>query len=128
MSEELAGDWYNEFGSHLRLVADPAGRLTGTFTPGAGPGGRRDLVGQFDVGTTAAGIALGWTVAWRDEYGGPASVTSWSGQWLPGEQRIVAGWLFTTATDPDEAWKATVIGRDTFLRRPSSGAAGRPGA
>ncbi|GAA4994214.1 hypothetical protein GCM10025734_24020 [Kitasatospora paranensis] len=32
----IAGDWYNEFGSHMRLTEDPSGGLTGTYVSGAG--------------------------------------------------------------------------------------------
>ncbi|MEV7181018.1 avidin/streptavidin family protein [Kitasatospora sp. NPDC093679] len=100
MGVAVAGDWYNEFGSRLRLQADPGGLLTGTFEPGAGPVGRRELVGRFDVCPAAPSVALGWTVAWRDEHGSAASVTSWSGQYFPDDERIVASWLFTTANGP----------------------------
>ncbi|PBC69718.1 avidin family protein [Streptomyces sp. TLI_235] len=119
----VAGDWYNEFGSCLQLQADPAGLLTGTFEPGAGPAGRRELVGRFDICPTVPGVALGWTVAWRDEHGSAASVTSWNGQYFPDDERIVASWLFTTATGTDEASKAAVIGQDTFRHLPPAQAA-----
>ncbi|WP_030271017.1 avidin/streptavidin family protein [Streptomyces sp. NRRL B-24484] len=114
----VTGDWYNEFGSRLRLRADAEGLLTGTFEPGAGPAGRRDLIGRLDVRPGAPGVALGWTVAWRDDRAGAAATTSWNGQYFPDSERIVAGWLFTTATGPDDAWKSTVIGQDTFRREP----------
>ncbi|PBC70280.1 avidin family protein [Streptomyces sp. TLI_235] len=114
----FAGDWYNEFGSHLLLVADGAGNLAGTFEPGAGPGGRRELVGRYDAASSGSGAALGWTVAWRDGRGRAASVTGWSGQYLPEEERILASWLFTTASGADQAWKATVVGQESFSRQP----------
>lgn len=60
--------------------------------------------------------ASGWTVAWGDEHDSAASVTSWSGQYFPDEERIVAGWLFTTVTGPEDAWKATAVGQNTFRR------------
>ncbi|MEW1908431.1 avidin/streptavidin family protein [Kitasatospora sp. NPDC085895] len=80
-----------------------------------GPAGAGGAVRRVPDG---AGHRVGGAVVWRDEHGSAASVTSWSGQYFPGEERIVAGWLFTTVTEPGDAWKATAVGRDTFRRAP----------
>ncbi|WP_354644741.1 avidin/streptavidin family protein [Kitasatospora camelliae] len=115
----FGGEWFNELGSCLELATDGSGVLSGSFAPGVGPAGRRALVGRYDTCSTGAGAVLGWTVAWSSGRGESASVTSWSGQYLPEEERIVAHWLFTTATGVEDAWRATAIGQDVFWRRPS---------
>ncbi|MER7773138.1 avidin/streptavidin family protein [Kitasatospora sp. NPDC096140] len=111
------GEWFNELGSCLDLATDGAGALSGTFAPGVGPAGKRELVGRYDPSPAGAGVALGWTVTWSSGQGEDASVTSWSGQYLPEEERIVAHWLFTTASGARDAWRATAVGQDVFGRR-----------
>jgi hypothetical protein len=116
----IAGDWYNEFGSHMHLTEDPSGGLTGTYVSGAGdaPGsypltGRRGVPAGSGVGT-----ALGWTVAWQNEQGGAGSVTGWSGQYLPDRETISATWLLTRPSVAEGVWESTVIGQDVFRRTP----------
>lgn len=114
----IAGDWYNELGSHMRIMTDPSGGITGTYVSGTGHApGRYVLVGRYDTPEQAAyGTTLGWTVAWRNEHNDAASVTSWNGQYLEdGGERICATWLLTSATVSD-AWESTAVGKDVFTR------------
>jgi hypothetical protein len=32
----VAGDWYNELGSHMRMTSDPLGGITGTYISATG--------------------------------------------------------------------------------------------
>ncbi|WP_431677840.1 avidin/streptavidin family protein [Kitasatospora sp. KL5] len=119
----IAGDWYNEFGSHMRLTADESGGLTGTYVSSAGHvAGPYDLTGRQDTPARPGhGTAVGWTVAWRNEQGDAGSVTSWSGQYLDGDDTILATWLLTRSAAASDVWESTVVGQDVFTRRaPSS--------
>ncbi|WP_405013995.1 avidin/streptavidin family protein [Kitasatospora sp. NBC_01539] len=114
----IAGDWYNEFGSHMHLTADPSGALTGTYESGAGHvAGPYELTGRHD-GPVAPGrgAAVGWTVAWRNHGGDAGSVTSWSGQHLEEDGTILATWLLTRSAAADDVWESTVVGQDVFTR------------
>ncbi|MEW1909925.1 avidin/streptavidin family protein [Kitasatospora sp. NPDC085895] len=115
----IAGDWYNEFGSHMRLTDDTSGGLTGTYVSGAGHvAGPYELTGRHDAPAgPGRGTAVGWTVAWRNEQGDAGSVTSWSGQYLAGDETILATWLLTRSASAADVWESTVVGQDVFTRQ-----------
>lgn len=117
----IAGDWYNELGSHMQVTLDPYGGLTGTYVSATGQAaGRYALVGRYDrQAGEGLGTAVGWTVAWRNERHDADSVTSWNGQYheAAGEERISTTWLLTTASALPDAWDATTVGQDVFTRR-----------
>jgi hypothetical protein len=115
----IAGDWYNEYGSHMRLATDPSGGITGTYISAAGhASGRYVLVGRYDTPAGADySTALGWTVAWRNEDNNADSVTSWNGLYQgDGEERILATWLLTRSATAPNVWEATAVGQDVFTR------------
>lgn len=115
----IAGDWYNEFGSHMRLDTDPSGGITGMYVSAAGhASGRYVLVGRYDMPAgTGYSTALGWTVAWRNEDNDADSVTSWNGVYQDdGEERILATWLLTRSATAPDVWESTMVGQDVFTR------------
>lgn len=115
----LAGDWYSELGSHMRLTTDPSGAITGTYTSAMGQAsGQYPVVGRFDQPPQADhGTAVGWTVAWHNDQSDAGSVTSWSGQYqAEGTERISATWLLTRSAIAPDTWESTVVGHDLFTR------------
>jgi len=114
----IAGDWYNEFGSHMRLTVDPAGHISGTYTSGTSHVvGRYPIVGLcHPPGEEGHGRVLGWTVVWSNQQTDVGSATSWSGQYFEHEDRIRATWLLTRSASAADAWEATVVGQDVFAR------------
>ncbi|MFI6402294.1 avidin/streptavidin family protein [Streptomyces sp. NPDC050548] len=119
----ISGDWYNEFGSHLRITADPNGSIRGTYISATGHAvGAYPLVGRYDTAAVADhGTPLGWTVAWRNGRTDAGSVTSWNGQYHEdGGERIYVTWLLTASAIAANAWEATAVGQDVFTREPPS--------
>ncbi|EHR51126.1 avidin family protein [Saccharomonospora marina XMU15] len=117
----IDGDWYNEFGSRMRLRPDAEGGLSGEYVSAVGHvAGTYRLIGRYAGSTEAGhGIVLGWTIAWHNDRGSADSVTSWSGQYLAQDpERILTTWLLSRSAEPDEVWEATVVGQDVFTRRP----------
>uniref|UniRef100_UPI001D1A5BA8 Streptavidin,Superoxide dismutase [Cu-Zn],Streptavidin n=1 Tax=Streptomyces avidinii TaxID=1895 RepID=UPI001D1A5BA8 len=82
------------------------------------------LTGRYDSApaTDGSGTALGWTVAWKNNYRNAHSATTWSGQYVGGaEARINTQWLLTAGTTEANAWKSTLVGHDTFTKvKPSA--------
>jgi hypothetical protein len=116
----IAGDWYSELGSHMRLDTDDSGGLTGSYTSAMGQAtGGYPLVGRFDRPQQPDhGTAVGWTVAWHNERSDAGSVTSWSGQYqADGVERISATWLLTRSATAPDAWESTMVGHDLFTRQ-----------
>ncbi|GAA2807859.1 avidin/streptavidin family protein [Kitasatospora paracochleata] len=115
----IAGDWYSELGSHMRLDTDPSGAVTGTYTSALGRvSGAYPLVGRYDPPRKAAqGTALGWAVAWQNDSADAGSVTAWSGHYRgDGTERISATWLLTRSAEAPDTWESTVVGHDVFTR------------
>jgi hypothetical protein len=125
----IAGDWFNEFGSHMHLTADPSGGISGTYTSGTGrAAGQYEVTGRcHPSGPPGRGAAVGWTVAWHNRQRDPDSVTSWSGQYFEDRERIFATWLLTRPSSAADVWEATAVGQDVFTReRPAGSAEGEP--
>ncbi|MFH8773671.1 avidin/streptavidin family protein [Streptomyces sp. NPDC017958] len=118
----IDGEWYNEFGSKLHLEVDQEGTVSGRYVTAVGHApGTYLLTGRHDGPTSPGnGIALGWTVAWRNEQGNVGSVTSWSGQFFADPERILSTWLLTRSAMV-EAWESTVVGQDVFTRQKPTG-------
>jgi avidin family protein len=120
----IAGDWYNELGSHMRLTLVSSDGIAGTYESATGnAAGPYVLAGRYDKPAREdRGIALGWTVAWHNERHDADSVTSWNGLYQDdgsgAGERICATWLLTTAATAAEAWDATTVGQDVFTRQP----------
>ncbi|MEV0740218.1 avidin/streptavidin family protein [Streptomyces sp. NPDC050549] len=115
----ISGDWYNEFGSHLRITADPNGSIRGTYISATGHAvGTYPLVGRYDTAAVPGhGTPLGWAVAWRNGRTDAGSVTSWSGQYYEdGGEKIYVTWLLTASAIATSAWEATSVGQDVFTR------------
>ena len=119
----ITGDWYNEFGSFMRITADPTGCIRGTYVSGAGHAvGAYPLVGRYETAAVPDhGSPLGWTVAWRNAKTDACSVTSWNGQYYgDGEERLCVTWLLTASAAEANTWEATAVGQDVFTRRAPS--------
>nr|6GMI_A Chain A, Streptavidin [Streptomyces avidinii] len=144
----ITGTWYNQLGSTFIVTAGADGALTGTYESAVGNAeSRYVLTGRYDSApaTDGSGTALGWTVAWKNNYRNAHSATTWSGQYVGGaEARINTQWLLTVGTtsplsealtkanSPAEAYKAsrgaganawasTLVGHDTFTKvKPSA--------
>lgn len=119
----ISGDWYNEFGSHMRITADPTGCIRGTYVSATGHAvGEYPLVGRYDTADLPDhGTPLGWTVAWHNGRTDAESVTSWNGQYYEdGGERINVTWLLTASAIAANTWEATAVGQDVFTREPPS--------
>ena len=116
------GVWYNELGSDMVLNVSGSS-VWGSYYSAVGDTFRRyDLVGLIDRQPLPSGQALGWTVAWVNAYRNAHSATSWSGQYqvIGGSDEIVALWLLTSETAPQDDWASTQVGKDVFTRQPPS--------
>ncbi|MFB7186452.1 avidin/streptavidin family protein [Streptomyces sp. NPDC056230] len=103
----------------MRLELDPLGTVSGEYVTAVGHApGTYLLTGRHDGPTSLGqGVALGWTVAWRNEHGNVGSVTSWSGQFLADPERILTTWLLTRSAVPAQTWESTAVGQDVFTRQ-----------
>ena len=114
---KLTGTWYNELGSKMVLRGRDS-NITGTYQTKVGDAkGIYRLVGRTDTDHDQS-QAVGWIVAWQNEYGSSDSVTAWSGQLqeIDGLETIVTTWLLTGETDPNNDWRSTLVGKDVFTR------------
>ncbi|MEU5893700.1 avidin/streptavidin family protein [Streptomyces sp. NPDC047461] len=119
----MNGDWYNETGSRMRIVVDPAGGIKGSYISAKGHAvGTYPLAGRYDtVALPEHGTTLGWTVAWRNERNDAGSVTNWNGQYYEdgtGPEHICATWLLTASATAANVWEATAVGQDVFTHVP----------
>ena len=124
MSNSLAGDWYNQLGSKMILTVQANGGLSGTYESAVGrASGPYILTGRYDASPpSGSGISVGWVVTYRNQKRNANSTATWSGQYFHGSggERILTHWLLTQSTPPDEVWKSTNLGTDTFTRRKPS--------
>ncbi len=112
---DISGTWYNELNSAMNIDSiQPDGSFTGTYqTQGIPP---VPLIGKTDI--NSAGLVVGFVVVWPSDF---ASVTTWSGLLIPGQDpQITADWLLTAPPPQEEQWKTTNIGQDIFKRQPFS--------
>nr|6T31_A Chain A, Streptavidin [Streptomyces avidinii]6T31_B Chain B, Streptavidin [Streptomyces avidinii] len=121
----ITGTWYNQLGSTFIVTAGADGALTGTYESAAGKAeSRYVLTGRYDSApaTDGSGTALGWTVAWKNNYRNAHSATTWSGQYVGGaEARINTQWLLTFGATEANGWASTYVGHDTFTKvKPSA--------
>jgi Avidin family len=125
--QAITGTWYNQLGSIMIVTATGDGGLTGTYESAVGNAENKYvLTGRYDnaPATDGSGTALGWTVAWRNEFRNAHSVTTWSGQYFGGDQeRIITQWLLTSGTTSANEWRSTLVGHDLFTRTEPSAAA-----
>lgn len=93
----ISGTWYNELGSTMDIQANGS-VVTGTYQTAVGDAqGLYDLYGATDTESNETSQAIGFVVAWVNQYGTANSVTGWSGQWqiIDGEETITTMWLLT---------------------------------
>jgi len=99
----VAGTWYNELGSVMALNIS-ASALSGSYQSAVGnANGVYALTGGLDTLPNSGGQALGFVVAWVNQYYGSSnSVTTWSGQYqvIGGIEQINTLWLLTCETQP----------------------------
>ncbi|MFD5417872.1 avidin/streptavidin family protein [Streptomyces sp. NPDC127069] len=120
----ITGTWYNQLGSTFTVTANTDGSLTGTYESAVGNAESRYVVtGRYDTAAaTGTGTALGWTVAWKNDFRNAHSATTWSGQYVGGaDAKINTQWLLTSGTTAADSWKSTLVGHDTFTKvKPSA--------
>lgn len=96
------------------------GGFTGTYTTVVSPTGSTQgsyqLVGRTDA--EGGGEAVAFLVCWQNDTSNHHSVTTWSGQAqrIKGEDQIIAMWLLTVETSPEQDWYSTHVGYDIFTR------------
>lgn len=116
----LDGTWVNELKSTFVIEPVQGGALVGTYetlvSGDACAKGQFIASGRTDVDSRGSSVA--WSVSWTNQESSCASVTAWAGQY-DGKDTIVAFWLLSRKTSPDDAWAATTIGMDTFVRQGS---------
>ena len=120
----LIGKWKSELGSVLNVESIENNQLVGTFTTHTGSTqGTYLMAGSigFDenLSVQEEGGAIGWSVSWNSGKSPENSVTTWTGQLCmnaDGDTVIVATWLYSRGTKPDENWNSTLIGSNTFVR------------
>ncbi|MFZ0769992.1 MAG: avidin/streptavidin family protein [Candidatus Sulfotelmatobacter sp.] len=116
----IQGIWYNELGSTMVISGVNNGQITGTYATAvsatACAQGTFVLTGRTD--TDNGGEGIGFVVSWQNAKSRCESVTAWSGQAqnIGGEDCIVALWLLTVESAPDQDWYATHVGQDVFTR------------
>ncbi|KAJ6465637.1 Avidin/streptavidin [Mycena vitilis] len=119
----FTGEWFNELGSKMVLLADGTGNITGQYNSAVGKA--EDfyvLTGRFDIDPPGQdeGVSIGWVVNYRNVELNAHSTAAWSGQFFnkdaSGDQRILTQWLLTTSSTPADLWSSTQIGHDEFGR------------
>ena len=110
------GTWRNELGSHLRLCDAPGDGLSGSFASAVGATRKgRPVVGFHGRRQSDGSAIVGFVVRWPDS----DSVGAWCGRYDPRDDRIRAEWLLVTDSDAANAWRATTMGCDEFVRDPA---------
>jgi hypothetical protein len=120
----VTGDWYNELHSKM-VLKENGGQITGKYHTAVDAGkctkGDYDLVGQIDTVATDNRV-IAFVVLWRNADTDCKAITAWSGEVQKDETTkedvIVATWLLTMETNPNDDWKSTLVGRDVFTRTP----------
>ena len=123
--KKLSGDWHNQLGSKMTLIADENGGLRGKYNSAVGEA--EDfyiLTGRFDARPPSdEGVSVGWVVTYHNRKLNAHSTATWSGQFFyDGHERILTNWLLTSSTAPSSVWKSTNVGHDTFTRNKPSAA------
>ena len=116
----LLGTWFNELGSTMVIDQVQNGTIIGSYATAVSSTGCAQgsfsLVGSTDTDSGGEGVAF--SVCWKNDTSQCASVTAWSGQaqTIDGEDQILAFWLLTVESAPDQDWYATHVGQDLFTR------------
>jgi hypothetical protein len=114
---DLNGDWFNELGSKMTLTVTGQA-ITGMYQTAVGDAdGIYALAGRLSISEDEQ-VTLGFVVAWQNDKRSTDSATSWSGEAreINNDETILTTWLLTVETTPDDDWKSTLIGKDTFTR------------
>ncbi|XP_077989523.1 streptavidin-like [Glandiceps talaboti] len=106
---QLTGTWINELGSRMVLRHSLCGQIRGTYTTKVGePGDQEDVHGFSNCKNNTFGISVSWNEG--------ESLTSWTGQWFDGGNKLRAMWILTAENSPGEYWGSNLIGEDIFLK------------
>ena len=122
--KDVVGRWINELNSILIIEhVDKDGNISGKYNSAAG--NAEDfyaLSGKLEPGLLdrSKGRPVGLTVVWKNDKMDACSVTTWSGQFysLPDKDVLIANWLLTRCQDFKDAWEATIVGQDHFVKVP----------
>jgi hypothetical protein len=114
LAKRLSGDWRNQLGSQLHLVAGEDGSLSGTYHSGTGDpiAEVHPLAGRVDLCWATGTAVLGFVVSWPAAH----SVTAWSGRFEPVTGEIEAIWVMATEAEGSPAWMGSRVGHDRFHR------------
>ncbi|KAJ3859816.1 streptavidin v2 precursor [Lentinula novae-zelandiae] len=120
IGSQLSGNWINELGSTMTLIADQNGGLSGQYNSAVGNAtDLYNLTGRFDIlPPSDAGISVGWVVTYNNELRNAHSTATWSGQCFnnSGGETILTQWLLTTSSAQADVWESTLVGHDKFTR------------
>jgi Avidin family len=123
----LAGRWYNELGSTMKLKV-AGSKISGQYQTKVGDAsGWYDLVGRLDRGGKRS-LGMGFVVSWQNAHKRANAVTAWSGQLQrrsDGSEVLLTTWLLTEETKSKNNWKSTIIGQDEFNREPQTASPSR---
>ena len=114
---DLIGSWGNELGSTMSIKAAQGETFTGDYASTvSGKGG--PTTGTLQG--TLAGGAIAFSVNWQPEY---ASVTSWTGLVLEGEEGVLSIYALWQLAEEDPTkgwWQAINAGMDSSCGKPVS--------
>jgi hypothetical protein len=121
-ADVLTGDWKNELGSNCTFKADDDGSITGHYDTAVGKvHTQHPLFGQWLQGRKNPGVFIvSFTVMWKDtDEGKPRSGTAWNGELfiVEGGPKLVTTWILVSEKRPEDAWKNTLINKDTFVKQ-----------
>lgn len=118
----LKGAWTNELGSTMVLNQSSDGSLLGCYNTAVGNAKNLYSVAgktNLHIKDSCEAASLGIVVSWNnDSHGDSSSITTWSGQYqqVDGRERILATWLLTKETAPNDNWSSTRIGTNEFTK------------
>ncbi|KAJ4466186.1 Avidin/streptavidin, partial [Lentinula lateritia] len=118
IGSQLSGNWINELGSTVTLIADQDSGLSGQYNSTVGNATDfYNLTGRFDMlPPSDSDISVGWVVTYNNELRNTHSTATWSGQYFnnSGGEMILTQWLLTTSSTQADVWESTLVGHDEF--------------
>ena len=118
VGSRIAGIWYNQLASQLRIEADAFGRLSGRYVSGVGDTtNEHPLTGFYDADPENGLSVLGFVVSWPSAHW----LTVWSGLYEVDRDEIDSTWLLRSEAGGRDEWRSTLIGHDFFRRTAHTG-------
>jgi hypothetical protein len=120
--KKLSGDWGNQLGSKMTLIADKNGGLRGKYNSAVGEVEDFYTYTHWEVWPSDEGVSVGWVVTYRNHKLNAHSTATWTILRSDGDEWILSHWLLTSSTALSAVWKSTNVGHDTFTRNKLSAA------